>query len=710
MKMSTSEGALRRSDRPIETPGEDRFRRAPFANSIAKTLLALRDESSIAIGIYGPWGDGKTSVLSLIGRALQDKPEIITVSFNPWRFGDEDELLHSFFSALVAGLGRSLSSVKKFVHDWKTVFTFVPYAGGAAEKIVERLTVEKLEDFKSKTEKILEQEGKRIVVLMDDIDRLETNEIQAVFRLIKLTASFNYVAYVLAFDDKVVAAALQEKYGAVSKSGQGFLEKIIQVPLQLPNIPTGLLLNFCYECVEGAISATGLELTDEQTRKFRNGLALIATQVRTPRQCKRYANAVPFALDLLAGEVNVVDLLLVEALRVFHPWLYRNIRLHRDYFISGTPSSSIDPRQFDMEVMPPAWEGLNTQEQKLLRTLLLQLFPDFGKDVLQRRDAGLYDALADDQRVASKHYFDRFFTYSIPGDEVLDVEIDELLSGISARPVDEIASQIRNIMNRDVPRGADSFIFRLGLRRKLLSPTVSPNLAKGIAATSENFSSLFKEKSPYRYSDAVLLVRQLLLNSPRLFDDPRLVMADIIKHSVSVSFAYWCLQAAMDANVDQKSWFEIYGGTTASPGHSTSPPIVQDEFLTRTMAARIRSYFDDSRSYEIRDIEQRDESRFLVEAWVNKLAAIDEVRQHLEKGVKANPGRAVGIINWYLRDPLDDNSFARERYDSITKLVKADILVAALEKKHGKQLKIQETSGAGLKLAQAFLRLYDQFK
>jgi hypothetical protein len=128
------------------------------------------------------------------------------------------------------------------------------------------------------------------------------------------------------------------------------------------------------------------------------------------------------------------------------------------------------------------------------------------------------------------------------------------------------------------------------------------------------------------------------------------------------------------------------------------------------MAARIRSYFDDSHSYEIRDIEQRNESRFLVEAWVNKLAAIDEVRQHLEKGVKANPGRAVGIINWYLRDLLDDNSFARERYDSITKLVKADILVAALEKKHGKQLKIQETSGAGLKLAQAFLRLYDQFK
>jgi hypothetical protein len=76
---------------------------------------------------------------------------------------------------------------------------------------------------------------------------------------------------------------------------------------------------------------------------------------------------------------------------------------------------------------------------------------------------------------------------------------------------------------------------------------------------------------------------------------------------------------------------------TASPGHSTSPPIVRDEFLTRTMAARIRSYFDDSRSYEIRDIEQRDESRLLVEAWVNKLAAVDEVRQHLEKGVKANP-------------------------------------------------------------------------
>jgi hypothetical protein len=698
------------SDAARTNSKDDRFRRAPFAKRIAETLSSLPDENSIAIGIYGPWGDGKTTVLAFIEEELRKNNQIITMYFNPWRFGDEDELLKNFFASLVKQVDQSLSGVKTFINEWKEVLKAAPYVGGAAEKIVGKLTFQGLEEFKRKTENILKKAGKRIVVLMDDIDRLETKEIQSVFRLIKLTASFNYVAYVLAFDDKVVSAALQEKYGTASQSGQGFLEKIIQVPLHLPKIPATVLLDFCYECVANALSATDLQLTNEQEKSFRDNFAHVAMQIHTPRQCKRYVNGVTFAWGVLKGEVNPVDLLLIEALRVFNPGLYDIIRSHKDYFVSGTGTSSLDPTTFESEVLQTGWQGLTTLERVALRELLQYLFPDFGKGVLQRQKIGLYDPFADDQRISSEHYFDRFFTYSIPAGDIPDANIDALLrianrpiDNIADRPIDKIASQIQTMMGIAAPHGVEAFIFRIGLRRKLLGPTISPTLARGIAVAGDMYPCLSRKGDQITgYSEAVLLIRQLLLNTPSLLDDRRSVMMDIV-NSPSLHFAYWCLQAASDTKPqDQKSWFQVYGSTGVS-GDSTRAPISKNEYpeLARAMGKRLKSYFDEPSSY---DIARREESRLLVEGWVH-CASAEEVREHLEKLLRKNPSRAIALINWYFERPSDTEVVWQDRYDNLTRLVGIDVLLDALQGEYGDKLQMQQPTDQAVMLAQAFVRL-----
>lgn len=149
------------SDAALTNSETDRFRRAPFARAIAETLSLLRDKTSIAVGIYGPWGDGKTTVLSFVEEALRRDGNMITMYFNPWRFGDEDELLRNFFESLVGQLNQSLSGAKEFLNKWKDALPAVPYVGNAAEKIVATLTAQKLDEFKAKTEKILETAGKR---------------------------------------------------------------------------------------------------------------------------------------------------------------------------------------------------------------------------------------------------------------------------------------------------------------------------------------------------------------------------------------------------------------------------------------------------------------------------------------------------------------------------------------------------------------------
>lgn len=81
------------ADRPIHTSDQDRFGRWEFSKRIAEVIIGRRDISSLVIGIYAPWGDGKTSVLNMIATELKShKERIIVVRFNPWRFQSETHL------------------------------------------------------------------------------------------------------------------------------------------------------------------------------------------------------------------------------------------------------------------------------------------------------------------------------------------------------------------------------------------------------------------------------------------------------------------------------------------------------------------------------------------------------------------------------------------------------------------------------------------
>src|SRR5262249_50643211 len=136
--------------------------------------------------------------------------------------------------------------------------------GEAARAVSEILSSVELEELKIRVEAILKEAGKRVVVLMDDIDRLDKNEIQTVFRLVKLVADFHNTAYVLAFDAEMVASALRERYSSRDlEAGQNFLEKIIQVPLDLPQIPRSSLRAFCFDILNTVLRDAEITLSED---------------------------------------------------------------------------------------------------------------------------------------------------------------------------------------------------------------------------------------------------------------------------------------------------------------------------------------------------------------------------------------------------------------------------------------------------------------
>ncbi len=252
-------------DRPIEAEQEDKFNRSPFASRIATTIAHRADSSSLVVGIFGKWGEGKTSVLNLMKSALKHHDDVEVVPFNPWHFTSQEQLLRGFFATLADALderlktaGESIGEVLKKYGAALSVasVTFGGMVsvnpGAAASQLGANLSTVELDKLRERVERILRESGKRVVVLIDDIDRLDRQEIQAIFKLVKLSASFPSTVYVLAFDDEMVADALGERYGKGGiKAGRQFLEKIIQVPLYLPPADRASLRTLAFQGQSG---------------------------------------------------------------------------------------------------------------------------------------------------------------------------------------------------------------------------------------------------------------------------------------------------------------------------------------------------------------------------------------------------------------------------------------------------------------------------
>lgn len=464
---SDADGDQYLSDEPITSKHQDRFGRAPYAARIAETIAKRLDPSGIVIGLFGPWGDGKTSVLKMMEESLDQHGKVVTIRFNPWHFPSEDALLRGFFATLAEALGKEPAFKEKaaaLLESYGGILSVISVAlpgveinpGEAAKQIGESLSKVSLDKLKDQIDALLGQSGKRLVILIDDIDRLDRQETHAIFKLVKLSASFKYTCYVLAFDDEVVAAALGERYGAGGQeAGRAFLEKIIQVPLHLPPADQMSLREIAFEGVEHALNQAGIVLDQRQidvfTRHFVDGLE---PKLETPRVAKLYTNALMFALPLIKGEVNIAEFMLVEGLRVLYPKLHAAIRDNADLFLQGEPREAMrglekSPSAID-RLLETAMPGSASEERSQLRERLLKpLFPRISNTTYGR---DWEESWGNERRICSSRYFKRYFVYGVPEGDISDNHLTNLIDTLVTADADSQRSLLSSYSKRAMPQ------------------------------------------------------------------------------------------------------------------------------------------------------------------------------------------------------------------------------------------------------------------
>lgn len=679
------------SDQPICSKREDRFNRWAFANRIADTLAVRKDAASIVIGLYGPRGDGKTSTLRLMEVALQDHRQAVVVRFNPWLFQSEEQLLRGFFATLAEALGRSLPTMKekigKMFEDYGSLLSFASISvasviqvtpGDAAKGLGKALSTVGLDELRARIENILSEGGKRVIVLIDDIDRLDRTETQAIFKLVKLSASFNHTSYVLAFDDKIVAAAIGEKYGQGGfEAGRAFLDKIIQVPLHLPPPDEIALRQMMFEGVDAAMAQNEIVLTQEHSDAFvRHFIDGLEPQLHTPRHAKLYMNALTFALPLLKGEAHPVDLMLIEGVRIFYPKLYGVIRDNPEYFLKSADDSYQQReahRQRVSAIIDEALDGIGVPDKGQVRTRLLEvLFPrlsnmGYGHDWDER--------WAREQRICSGEYFKRYFTYSVPQGDVSDIEVGRILEEIATMSPAAVDGVLKAFAERSaIPQ----LIRKLRNRENKINSAAAQALALAIA---RNGVLVPRERAMYMsdrtFSQTGILVAHLLkCVAPR---KNREALADAVMKVIEpLPFGFEYLRwIRHDENEAEEKWIISSAA---------------EENISLTMAERIRVQAAESPLYQAfgRDAPS------LYWFW-NKRDGREVVASHLLARFEANPNEVDSFLDtfvgesWGMESGLSHRSeFRRENYDAVARLIATDFIVENLKQRYGAELDAPE--------------------
>lgn len=422
-------------DDPITTADQDTLQRAQVAQRIARLIDENHSpESSVVYGLEGPWGCGKSSVIALITTFLTkfDENRWHVVSFTPWATSGTEGLLSEFFSALATVAPKSSNSkdlrglISTYADIARPFAALIPVAGSAVAEATRSLETRLSKPWNVAFEEIateLRTLGTPVLVVVDDIDRLQPGELFDLLKVVRLLGRFPGVDFILAYDEQTLIETLQnpDQSNASKARARAFMEKIVQYPLSIPPLLTSQIVKILDAGLTEILTPERVETSFDRNRFGDIILSTMPSQLTTPRAIERFLAQVREQFrshDL--SEMNDVDLILTVFLKVQFPDVFARLQSWKSELTRSSPSIASFGRR---EVEQPDWDQLfevldRNEDRRDARAVLAVLFPATRAPSPSR---------AAPRRFAHPDYFDRYLAQAIPEHDVPDAIVSRAI-------------------------------------------------------------------------------------------------------------------------------------------------------------------------------------------------------------------------------------------------------------------------------------------
>jgi Cdc6-like AAA superfamily ATPase len=335
----------------------DRLDRKQYAEELAH--LAQETQPPLVIGVFGEWGSGKTSLLQQVREQLESDQTSAVAWFEPWKHQYDQNPVLPLLHAVVRDLDlESREDIRR------TLLVISEALGSMVLSTTSRMTVTDLRssiraydeaNFQLRSERtrldehfsglvthaLHERGSSRLVVFIDDLDRCLPDQILALLEALKLYLNRTDCVFFLAVDSQRLVQAVTGKYKDVGIDGADYLEKIVQLPFQMPRLSPTTFKDYL-----------NLLLPDD----LKAAAEVLSTGLRpNPRAVKRFVNMLRLQ-DLLARNrgVDPYDVMVLAAvllLRSTEPEFYT--RLEGDSTLLLRVSEDVQTAQ---EGPGPGWD------------------------------------------------------------------------------------------------------------------------------------------------------------------------------------------------------------------------------------------------------------------------------------------------------------------------------------------------------------------
>lgn len=313
---------------------DDILARAKFINEVAKQIKATNAiNGSFPIGIVASWGDGKTTFLKTLAEQFDSK-EFVVLNINVWKYSNASQLIEFFFKSLQDSLGKYSFTINTKLKRYTN--TLLKNVDSNILKTISEIVFKndgpekQYDEINDEIKKI----KKKIIIFIDDLDRLDKQEIYEVIRLIRNTASFSNTFFVVAYDRNYILNAIEEINPYQANT---FLEKIFQLEFTLPPISRATLQSELQKRLDPILSEEAKirynELVQNEISLYEMGEGdLSHLFINNMRDVIRFVNSFKLNYGFVKDEVYFPDFYNLELIRFKHPELFLKIyREHSDF-------------------------------------------------------------------------------------------------------------------------------------------------------------------------------------------------------------------------------------------------------------------------------------------------------------------------------------------------------------------------------------------
>ena len=313
------------NDEPLPelTAETDAFGRLKFAAALADAVCHNDPAACHVIGLVGPWGSGKTTIIPAVSAKCQSAGFRV-IAIDAWAFRETGRLTEAVLTKIVKDIDQRylLPNLKRTLVRYLSIISPVVSKVPVLDALSRALAgADELDNLKNSLAAVVQSTQERFLVIVDDVDRLDQAELQSLIKTVRLCASIPRIIYVLAYDRASIYRLIAKDDSPLARD---FMDKVVEDEWVLPLIPHDKLLDYIRKHCVASPAERAPRFAEDFEERLKESLPALRQLLRTPRQIKRAGISLSRRFTLLA-RLNPFDAFLWQVLRQREPALYEFI-------------------------------------------------------------------------------------------------------------------------------------------------------------------------------------------------------------------------------------------------------------------------------------------------------------------------------------------------------------------------------------------------